>query len=83
MPEQTSINDWQDRDGRSETATGMAPEPFAGWTPRRVVTATLIVLAIAAGFWLVFRFNTTVFLFLVAVMPGCKGGECARKSASS
>lgn len=70
MPEQTSIDNRQNRGGWSETATGMAPEPFAGWTPRRVVTATLIVLAIAAGFWLVFRFNTTVFLFLVAVMLG-------------
>jgi len=64
------MDERQDRRGRSEAATDMAPEPFAGWTPRRVITATLIVLAIAAGFWLVFRFHTTVFLFLVAVMLG-------------
>ena len=44
--------------------------PFADWTPRRVITATLIVLAIGAGFLLLFRFYMVVFLFLVAVMLG-------------
>jgi predicted PurR-regulated permease PerM len=34
------------------------------------VTATLIVLGIAAGFFLLFRFYMVVFLFLVAVMLG-------------
>jgi len=48
MPERTSIDDWQDRGSGSRAAAGTAPEPFAGWTPRRVITATLIVLAIAA-----------------------------------
>jgi predicted PurR-regulated permease PerM len=54
----------------NEAVAGLAPRPFADWTPRRVVTATLIVLAIAAGFLLVFRFYMVVFLFLVAVMLG-------------
>ncbi len=35
-----------------------------------MITATLIVLAIAAGFLLLFRFYMVVFLFLVAVMLG-------------
>ena len=47
-----------------------APELFAEWTPRRVITATLVVLAIAAGFLLLFRFYMVVFLFLVAIMLG-------------
>ena len=66
----TRTDEWQGRGGGSEPAAGAAPEPLADWTPRRVITATLIVLAITAGFWLVLRFNTTVFLFLVAVMLG-------------
>jgi predicted PurR-regulated permease PerM len=40
------------------------------WSPRLVVAATLVVLAIAAGFLLLFRFYMVVFLFLVAVMLG-------------
>jgi predicted PurR-regulated permease PerM len=40
------------------------------WSPRLVVTATLVVLGIAAGFSLLFRFYMVVFLFLVAVMLG-------------
>ncbi len=51
-------------------AAPVTAELFAEWTPRRVVTATLIVLAIAAGFFLLFRFYMVVFLFLVAVMLG-------------
>ncbi|MGE5602573.1 MAG: AI-2E family transporter [Nitrososphaerales archaeon] len=54
----------------SQAVANATPEPFADWTPRRVITATLIVLAIAAAFLLVFRFYMVVFLFLVAVMLG-------------
>lgn len=53
-----------------EAAVSSQPQLFADWTPRRVVTATLIVLAIAAGFYLLFRFYMVVFLFLVAIMLG-------------
>lgn len=54
----------------SETVVPAKSEPFADWTPRRVVAATLIVLAIGAGFLLLFRFYMVVFLFLVAAMLG-------------
>ena len=54
----------------NEAIATIRPEPFADWTPRRVVTAALIILAIAAGFLLLFRFYMVVFLFLVAVMLG-------------
>lgn len=52
--------------GTEATGNGSSTE----WTPRTVVTATLIVLAVAACFLLLFRFYTVVFLFLVAVMLG-------------
>ncbi len=70
MGKLTWIEEWQNRGSGSEPAPGAAPEPFADWTTRRVITATLVVLATAAGFWLLFRFYMTVFLFLVAVMLG-------------
>lgn len=54
----------------SDNIAALPVEPFAGWTPQRVVTLTLIVLAIAAGFFLLFRFYMVVFLFLVAIMLG-------------
>jgi len=50
--------------------TGAAPASADEWSPRQVVTATLIALGIAAGFLLLFRFYMVVFLFLVAVMLG-------------
>ncbi len=53
-----------------EAAATLPPQPFAEWTPRRVITATLIVLAIGAGCFFVFRFYMVVFLFLVAIMLG-------------
>ena len=70
MGKLTWIDESQSRGSGSESAADVAPEPFAGWTTSRVVAATLIVLAIAAAFWLLFRFYMTVFLFLVAVMLG-------------
>jgi predicted PurR-regulated permease PerM len=54
----------------NEAVASLTPQPFADWTPRRVIAATLIVLAIAAAFLLLFRFYMVVFLFLVAVMLG-------------
>lgn len=56
--------------GNGTGGTGAAPARADEWSPRQVVTATLIALGIAAGFLLLFRFYMVVFLFLVAVMLG-------------
>ncbi len=57
--------------GSGENAAQGGAAPAGGtWSPRLVVTATLIVLGIAAAFLLLFRFYMVVFLFLVAVMLG-------------
>ncbi|MCU0508902.1 MAG: AI-2E family transporter [Anaerolineae bacterium] len=57
--------------GSGENGAPRGPEAGATtWSPRLVVTATLIVLGIAAAFFLLFRFYMVVFLFLVAVMLG-------------
>ena len=53
--------------GLAETAA-TTQSPLSKWTPRNAVVATLIVLAIAAGFVLAWRFQGVLFSFLVAIM---------------
>jgi predicted PurR-regulated permease PerM len=40
------------------------------WTFRRVVWATLVLVFVALGFWLLYRFNQVVFILLIAIMLG-------------
>jgi predicted PurR-regulated permease PerM len=40
------------------------------WTFRRVVWATLVLVAVAASFWLLYRFYHVVFIFFVAMLMG-------------
>lgn len=40
------------------------------WTFRRVVWATLVFVAVAFGFWLLYRFYQAVFILFVAVVIG-------------
>jgi predicted PurR-regulated permease PerM len=40
------------------------------WTFRRVVWATLILVFVALGFWLLYRFNQVVFILFVAILIG-------------
>jgi predicted PurR-regulated permease PerM len=40
------------------------------WTFRRVVLATLVLLSVVFGFWLLYRFNQVVFILFVAMVLG-------------
>ena len=40
------------------------------WTFRRVVWATLVLISIIIGFWLLYRFNQVVFILLIAIVIG-------------
>jgi len=40
------------------------------WTFRRVAWATLMLLAVILGFWLVYRFNQVIFILFVAIVLG-------------
>jgi predicted PurR-regulated permease PerM len=40
------------------------------WTTRRVMLATLVVVAVAAGFWLLYHFRLVLFILFVAVTIG-------------
>ncbi|NIT60791.1 MAG: AI-2E family transporter, partial [Aliifodinibius sp.] len=40
------------------------------WSTSRIILATLIVLLIAAGFWLLYQIRWVVFIFFIAVVIG-------------
>jgi predicted PurR-regulated permease PerM len=40
------------------------------WTFRRVVWATLILVLVALGFWLLYRFNQVAFMLFIAIVIG-------------
>jgi len=44
-------------------------EPY-DWTFQRVVGATLILISIFLGFWLLYRFNQIVFILFIAIVIG-------------
>ena len=45
-----------------------APQQIPVWSSRQVVTATLVVASILASFYLIYRFNRVIFIFLIAVV---------------
>jgi predicted PurR-regulated permease PerM len=47
-----------------------SPSQPNSWNFRRVVWATLVLVFVALGFWLLYRFNQIVFLLLIAIMLG-------------
>jgi predicted PurR-regulated permease PerM len=46
------------------------PSQLNDWTFRRVVWSTLVLASIAAGFWLLYRFNQVVFILFIAILMG-------------
>ena len=40
------------------------------WTFRRVVWATLVLISVILGFWLLYRFNQVIFILFVALVIG-------------
>src|SRR4030042_6889870 len=40
------------------------------WTFRRVMGATLVLVFVALGFWLLYRFNQVVFILFIAIVMG-------------
>ncbi|MFO7624077.1 MAG: AI-2E family transporter, partial [Anaerolineales bacterium] len=45
------------------------PQPYQ-WTFRRVMWATLVLVFVALGFWLLYRFNQVVFILFIAIVIG-------------
>ncbi|NLF15361.1 MAG: AI-2E family transporter [Anaerolineaceae bacterium] len=46
------------------------PSPSVQWTFRRVMGATLILVLVVLGFWLLYRFHQAVFILFVAILMG-------------
>ncbi len=44
-------------------------EPF-DWTFRKVVWATLVLVSVLFGFWLIYRFNKVIFILFIAIVIG-------------
>ncbi len=44
--------------------------PSYDWTFRRVVEATLILVSVALGFWLLYHFSQVVFILFIAIVIG-------------
>lgn len=47
-----------------------SPSQFDSWPFRRVVWATLVLAAVALGFWLLYRFHQVIFIFFIAILMG-------------
>jgi len=48
------------------------PSPLQSydWTFRRVVWATLVLISVILGFWLIYRFNQVIFILFIAIVIG-------------
>lgn len=50
--------------------TQTIPPGLPHWSTRRVIWATLVVLAVASGFWLLYQYRLAVFILFVAITIG-------------
>ena len=50
-------------------ALNPSSQPY-DWTFRRVVWATLVLISVIFGFWLLYRFNRVVFILFIAIVIG-------------
>jgi predicted PurR-regulated permease PerM len=50
-------------------ALSPSSQPY-DWTFRRVVWATLVLVSVLLGFWLLYRFNQVVFILFIAIVMG-------------
>lgn len=50
--------------------TQTVPPLIPNWSTRRVILATLVVLTVAAGFWLLYHYRLVVFILFVAIVLG-------------
>ena len=46
------------------------PSQLNQWTFRRVMWGTLVLVFVALGFWLLYRFNQVVFILFIAIVMG-------------
>ncbi len=49
---------------------GQPPSQLSTWTFRRVMLATIILVCVGLGFWLLYRFYQVIFILFVAIILG-------------
>jgi predicted PurR-regulated permease PerM len=54
----------------AESVSSDPPSQLYSWTFRQVVWGTLVLVLVALGFWLVYRFNQVVFILFIAIVMG-------------
>ena len=56
-----------------------SPAPFVRhWNPRRVILATLAVVSVVIGFYLIYRFSNVIFVLFIAVVLATAMGPAVR-----
>ncbi|HEX7621185.1 MAG TPA: AI-2E family transporter [Anaerolineales bacterium] len=53
-----------------ESSAVKPPAQVYTWTFRRVAWATLVLVFVGLGFWLLYRFNQVVFILFIAILMG-------------
>src|SRR5688572_6665928 len=66
MPNQSDRNHLSSEAMKSPSPTAQV----TGWTTSQVVFATVFVVCVFLGFWLIYRLRNVVFLFFVAFVLG-------------
>lgn len=67
----SNANNSNRSDQRPGESIALQPSlPPEGWTFRRVVSATLVLVLVLLGFWLVYRFYQVVFILFIAIVLG-------------
>src|SRR5687767_9876253 len=60
---------WIPRSSSITMAVNPGSQPY-NWTFRRVVWATLVLISVILGFWLLYRFNEVIFILFIAIVIG-------------
>ena len=50
------------------TEPTIVEKPFAAWTPRQVIPATIVVVLVMGGCWLTFLLYRVLFLAFIAIV---------------
>lgn len=51
-------------------AISPSPPALADWSARRIILATLVVVAVALGFWLLYQIRLVVIILFTAIIIG-------------
>jgi predicted PurR-regulated permease PerM len=65
-----SIPEIANQSSKLENSSFQPPSPSDNWTFRRVVAGTLVLVLVALGFYLFYRFYQVIFMLFIAIVIG-------------